>query len=51
MMRIGTGTVCVEHELGVRIGEGASVPTPLSWSTTSPQMSEYDSLRAPGCHW
>ncbi len=40
-----------EHAPTVRTGAGESVPTPLIMSTVSPQMSEYDSLRAPGCHW
>ncbi len=51
MTRSGAGVVCVEHALTERTPAGASVPAPLIMSTTSPQMSEYDSLSAPGCHW
>ena len=49
--RIGTAVVKVEQTPGVRTGAGESVPTQFSWSIVSPQMSEYDSLSAPGCHW
>src|SRR5688572_15719886 len=34
-----------------RLPPGVSSPAPLIRSTTSPQMSEYDSFRAPDCHW
>jgi hypothetical protein len=34
-----------------RAASGVSVPIPLILSTVSPQMSEYDSFRAPDCHW
>src|SRR5687768_11815338 len=47
----GTAGVCVEQDPTVRAPPGESVPTPLIRSTVSPQMSEYDSLSAPGCHW
>ena len=47
----GFPPVKLEHRPSDRTGAGESVPAPLIWSTSSPQMSEYDSFSAPGCHW
>src|SRR5688572_359276 len=41
---------CPSGRLVVMSPSSASM-RPLIRSTVSPQMSEYDSLRAPGCHW
>ena len=48
---IGMGGLCVEQAPSARTGAGESVPALLMRSTTSPQMSEYASFSAPGCHW
>src|SRR5688572_20156057 len=51
MKRPGAARLNDEQLPTVRTPPGLSVPAPLIRSTVSPQMSEYDSLSAPGCHW